>query len=216
LDKRIVYGYKKTFANYNSNGYTSLKKTIYFYTSQFIDCRNCNYKSISFQENSMLSLPIPESNEITIYDCLDKYFGIEVMDHEYKCDECEQKVEKNILTKKILTVPNSLIIFLKRFNFDINTMSMAKNNNMVTYPHTLNINKYLINTCENKTYKLKSIICHVGRMNFGHYFSYICKTVNGSDRWFRCNDEKVNEVPLDKLKDEIITNNAYMLFYELC
>ena len=73
LDKRIIYGYKKAFAQYNKDGYTPLKTNLYFYTTQFIDCRNCKFKSISFQENSMLSIPIPDvgvdDSSVTIYDC---------------------------------------------------------------------------------------------------------------------------------------------------
>jgi ubiquitin C-terminal hydrolase len=218
LDKRIIYGYKKAFAQYNKDGYTPLKTNLYFYTTQFIDCRNCKFKSISFQENSMLSIPIPDvgvdDSSVTIYDCLDKYFGVEVMDHEYKCDECEERVENNILTKKILTLPNTFIIFLKRFNFNMETMNMTKNNTMVKYPPLLNITKYLINSDDTHNYKLKSIICHIGQMNYGHYYSYNCKSIEGSDRWFKCNDENINEVPQDKLDEQILTNNAYMLFYE--
>jgi ubiquitin C-terminal hydrolase len=220
LDKRIIYGYKKAFAQYNKDGYTPLKTNLYFYTTQFIDCRNCKFKSISFQENSMLSIPIPDYNNedenenITIYDCLDKYFGLEVMDYGYKCDECEERVENNILSKKILTTPKSFIIFLKRFNFNMKTMSMTKNHNMVMYPPILNISKYLIAKDEVANYKLKSVICHNGCMSYGHYYSYNCKSIDGNDRWFKCNDENINEIPIENFENVVISKQAYMLFYE--
>ena len=224
LDKRIIYGYKKTFHNYNKSGYTPLKTKLYFYTTQFIDCRNCKFKSISFQENSMLSLPIPDllnnsntttktitdsiNSTTTIYDCLDLYFGIEVMDHEYKCENCKQKIKKNILSKKILTKPETIIIFLKRFNFNMTTMKMSKNNNLVVYPFILNLDKYFIND-NNINYSLKSVICHTGVMNYGHYYSYI-----NNNYWIKCNDDKLFKVNESNLNDEIINNNAYILFYE--
>lgn len=214
LDKRIIYGYKKAFAQYNKDGYSPLKKSLYFYTTQFIDCRNCKYKSISFQENSMISIPIPNIENLTIYDCLDKYFGVEVMDHEYKCDECNKKVENNILTKKILTLPNSFIIFLKRFNFNMETMNMSKNNDMVLYSKLINLNKYLISNNDNAEYRLKSVICHIGRMNYGHYYSYNSRVISGIERWFKCNDEQINEVAINNFNNEVINKNAYMLFYE--
>lgn len=223
LDKRILYGYKKTFHNYNKAGYTSLKTNLYFYTTQFIDCRNCDFKSISYQENNMLSLPIPTNNNIetepiTIYDCMDLYFGIEVMDYEYKCENCEQKVTKNILSKKILTKPDTLIVFLKRFNFNMETMQMSKNNNMVVYPFILNMSKYFIHNDNNISYKLKSVICHKGVMNYGHYYSYICKDNldSSTETWFKCNDEHVMEIKNnDSFTNEIVNNCAYILFYEI-
>ena len=218
LDKRIIYGYKKAFAQYNKDGYTPLKTNLYFYTTQFIDCRNCKFKSISYQENSMISLPIPDSDNedenITIYDCLDKYFGLEVMDYGYKCDACEQRVENNILSKKILNTPKSFIVFLKRFNFNMKTMSMTKNHNMVLYPPILNISKYLIAKDDVASYKLKSVICHNGCMNYGHYYSYNCKTISGVERWFKCNDEHIGEVPIESVENVVISKQAYMLFYE--
>jgi len=220
LDKRIIYGYKKTFYQYNKNGYTTLKKKLYFYTVQFIDCRNCKFKSISYQENSMLSLPIPELNDnddVSIYDCLNKYFGLEVLEHDYKCEQCSIKQDKNILSKKILTRPDTIIIFLKRFNFNMKTMTMSKNNTKIIYPQILNINKYFINKNNNdkiSNYKLKSIICHYGLMNYGHYYTYISKNISGIDKWFICNDEKVNEINVDNFENDIVSENAYILFYE--
>ena len=220
LITRINYGFKKAFYMYNKDGYTVLKKKLYFYTIQFIDCRICDFRSISFQENSMLSLPIPENintNTIyTLYDCLDKYFNIEILEHEYKCDECNNKKTNNILRKKILSHPNSLIIFIKRFNFNVKTMNMCKNNTKIIYPLILNLEKYYMdsNKINTSSYKLKSVICHHGVMNYGHYISYVCKTIDNIDRWFKCNDENINFIPIDDINNEIINDKAYMLFYE--
>lgn len=216
LNKRILIGYKKAYNMFNKNGYSKLKNNLYFYTTQFIDCKNCNYKSISYQENCMLSLPIPNNTTIhtTIYDCLNLYFGIEIMDHEYKCENCNEKVKNNILYKKIISKPDTLIIFFKRFNFNIETMQMSKNNDIIIYPLILNLNKYHINNI-NLSYKLKSIICHKGIMNYGHYYSYICKNNinNNLDTWFKCNDDTVTQI--NNINNELINNNnAYILFYE--
>jgi ubiquitin C-terminal hydrolase len=227
LNKRILYGYKKTFYNYNKNGYSSIKKNLYFYTLQSIDCRNCKFRSLSYQENSMLTLPIPEhksnnliynnfknNNEyVKLYNCLDLYFEMEIMDHEYKCDNCNEKVTNNILSKKILTSSNTLIIFLKRFNFDIQTLNMTKNTLRIEYPFILNLGKYSINDKE-LTYNLKSVICHHGLMDHGHYYSYINKN-NDDNIWYKCNDEYITNLPQKNIND-VIDDNAYILFYEKC
>lgn len=227
LSKRLSIGIKKTFYNHNKLGISNIKNNMYFYTAQFITCNNCNYDSISFQENCMLNLPIPKidsttsiiSKETTIYDCLDLYFNVEIMDHEYKCDKCTTKAINNKLSKRIMTLSNSLIIYFKRFNFDINTMSMTKNKTYIKYPFILNLSKYYISsneTCNSTiTYKLKSVICHTGVLNYGHYYSFVCKKdAMNNDVWYRCNDDKVDKVPLQLLDNEIINSNAYILFYE--
>jgi ubiquitin C-terminal hydrolase len=53
---------------------------------------------------------------------------------------------------------------------------------------------------------LYGINLHFGRLDFGHYISY----VKENDKWFLYNDSKDPE----EIKD-IQSNNAYMLFYIL-
>jgi ubiquitin C-terminal hydrolase len=220
LNKRLSIGLKKNFYNYNKNGYSEIKNYLYFYTSQIIKCNNCNFQSISFQENCMLTIPIPTlklSNTNypnTIYTCLDLYFNIEVMENEYKCDKCNEKVSNNKLFKKILNTPNELIIYIKRFNFDIKRMKIEKNNENIVYPNILNISKYTINN-KKTIYKLKSILCHVGNLDYGHYYSYVYKTDESNvSKWFKCNDTHINVISDELINNEIYNNNAYMLFYE--
>lgn len=261
FNKRLSIGIKKTFHNINKDGYSILKNNMYFYTSQIINCKTCSFNSISFQENSMLNLPLPEENindNYTLYDCLDKYFNIEIMDNDYKCDKCNTTNSCNKLKKYLMTKPNDIMIYLKRFNFDPSTMNMTKNNTTIKYPFILNLSKYYIqnitnitftnpnntnpistnpstysidlennndnenvtvepNINVNLTYKLSSVICHKGRLNYGHYYSFICKndTRTNNDIWYLCNDDTVQQVDNDTISNIIINSNAYILSYEL-
>ncbi|XP_072043615.1 ubiquitin carboxyl-terminal hydrolase 32-like isoform X1 [Amphiura filiformis] len=55
-------------------------------------------------------------------------------------------------------------------------------------------------------YNLYAVVCHTGILGGGHYVAY---GVNPNNKWYCYNDSSVKE-----LKDEIDTDNAYMLFYE--
>ena len=223
VDKRINIGIKKTFYNLNKNGYSILKNNLYFYTAQIINCNNCNFNSISFQENSMLNLPIPDTKEqVTIYNCLDKYFNLEFMDNEYKCEKCSIKKTNNKLSKQLMTKPNDILIYFKRFDFDIKSMSMTKNKTNIKYPYILNLQKYYANISNlhnenNKIlYKLKSVICHRGTLNYGHYYNFVSKTNElNNDEWYLCNDENIEKLNTEHIDKNIINNDAYILCYEL-
>jgi ubiquitin carboxyl-terminal hydrolase 22/27/51 len=55
------------------------------------------------------------------------------------------------------------------------------------------------------TYRLFSVLVHRGKFSTGHYYAYVRK----DDRWWRCDDSKVDEVK----QDEVMRSQAYMLFY---
>jgi ubiquitin C-terminal hydrolase len=73
------------------------------------------------------------------------------------------------------------------------------------------------NTSVNLTYKLSSVICHKGMLNYGHYYAFICKndTATHNDTWYLCNDDTVQQVDNDTISNIIINSNAYILSYEL-
>jgi ubiquitin carboxyl-terminal hydrolase 4/11/15 len=94
-----------------------------------------------------------------------------------------------------------------------------KINNKITFPiNGLDITKYIHPLSENKnnTYDLFAINNHTNfnkfgfnGISFGHYYSY-CKNEMDS-KWYDYNDESVNEID----EKDIVTENAYILFYKL-
>ena len=74
-------------------------------------------------------------NKKNIYEALDLYVKDDILEGEnkYFCD----KYEKKIKVKKrccIKSLPNKLIITLKRFEFDLNTMMKMKINDYFEFP----------------------------------------------------------------------------------
>lgn len=62
-------------------------------------------------------------------------------DNAYLCAQCDKKVNtlKRICIKKL---PNHLILVLKRFEFDFDTMTKAKVNDACEFPLEINMESY--------------------------------------------------------------------------
>lgn len=74
----------------------------------------------------------------------------------------------------------------------------------------LNIRNNFENNQENQIYDLYAIIVHAGSCRqFGHYYSY-CKSMEDSNRWFKCNDETVSQLNAEGA----LNKQAYILFYQ--
>jgi ubiquitin carboxyl-terminal hydrolase 2/21 len=199
-------------SNYNAdkqwyNIYKSSSSPILdmFYNQQhsMITCTNCGFVSNSYDPSIILNLPIPiSSNNISIYDCLDLYTKEETLDNnnKYKCTGCNNECNA---TKKlsIWKTAKYLLISFKRFQSD-----GTKLTNPIHFPVVdLNLKKYSENNLACK-YNLYAISNHTGNTNGGHYFSY-CK--NG-EKWYEYNDRVV----MTMTNNQILTNGAYVLFYE--
>ena len=135
-----------------------------------------------------------------IYDCIDNYTKEETMPEKLTVNEKTNKKEN--VKKRILfwSLPNILIITLKRFNNNNN--KIKKNINIPI--ENLDLNKYVIGYENDNIYNLYGICNHIGNgMNFGHYTAYV-KVKN--KKWFCFDDNNVNEI-------NVKTNDAYCLFY---
>lgn len=210
LAHRIKCGLLREIHLRYSKEFTNLNAELYFYNLNQIRCPSCEFSSLSYCPNNMLCVPLPEmsGNAHTLYGCLDKFFDLEMLDGDYPCSKCGNKKDMGI-RRYILTKPKTLIICLKRFNFNPQSMSMCKNNQLVVYPEVLDIRKYnpiADQDPENTQYQLTGIINHSGAINFGHYYSW--NKVEG--KWWQHNDALVS--PITSLPAE--NSNAYILTYE--
>ena len=211
LAHRIKCGLLREIHMRYAKEFTSLNLELYFYNLNQIRCPSCSFSSLSYCPNNMLCVPLPDSNDsgtATLYGCLDKFFDLEMLDGDYPCSKCKNKKDMGI-RRYILTKPKTLIICLKRFNFDPRTMALRKDNQLVVYPEVLDIRKYnpiADQDPENTQYRLTGIINHSGAINFGHYYSW--NKVN--DKWWQHNDALVS--PISCLPSE--NPNAYILTYE--
>jgi len=211
----------KDFKSRYENDYSYFVKNFYYYILNCVQCSKCKHKSHSVCPNDIMCLSIPNkelsddtniSNNITLYNCLDEMFKIDNIN--YKCEKCEN-IENNLIEKKILSEPKTLIIKLKRYSTNYIRNRIEKITKMIEYPNILNINNYY---CGNDLlkYKLYAIINHTGTMNGGHYYSYI-KTLKDdnttfNDQWICCNDSQVSNISEEEAMN---SQNAYILFYTI-
>lgn len=193
----------------------SIVNNIYeYYNLTVIKCASCKHENLNASPYCTLSLPIPNNESISIFNCLNNLSLPEELDG-YKCDKCKND-KGNFMEKKMITTPKVLILHLKRFESDM-FGNLQKKNTIVDYPEHLNLNEYCFNNSGNLSNKfaLFGVICHFGNLNGGHYISYTRRIRNINNQyiytpWYRCNDEMVNPVT----QDEVINNKlAYILFY---
>lgn len=122
--------------------------------------------------------------------------------NDYMCETCDKKVDiesRNYIDQ----LPNVLILHLKRFAFNFDTLRNEKINSRVEFPPTLNVLPYHIdNTKEGEEhnleeydYELVGIVVHSGTADGGHYYSYIRHRLpDGSldpEKWFEFNDSSI-------------------------
>lgn len=152
----------------------------------------------------ILNLPIPQNQlRVSLYDCFDEYTKEEVLgdDNKWKDENGKEHLIKKEI--KFFSLPQILIIDLKRF-FN----NSRKNNIFVNFElENFDLCKYVNGYQKHKyIYELYAICNHTGSNLGGHYYSYI-KTANG--KWYEFNDTRVTEINEKKLK----TYHAYCLFY---
>lgn len=134
-------------------------------------------------------------------------------------------------------LPDHLIFNLKRFDFDITTMTRCKVNDEFQFPLSIDMAPYTVETLSNPEkaverdmFELVGVLVHSGTAESGHYYSYIRERPSSraaSDSWVQFNDTDVSTFEPEKLADccfggiEIGTalhlpksHNAYMLFYQ--
>ena len=209
-----VYEYiKKTY----SNEYSEIWN-LFFAVSVSVMINKETNELIKYipESFSILSLPIPkqsiksvanngaiEYNNISIYDCFDTHIEKETFDgiEADNNPNIKQTVTKHI---EFWSFPNILIIDLKRYN-----SIGIKNDTYVDFPiEGLDLSKYVIGYNKHSyIYDLYGICNHIGNSVNGHYFSYI----KNYDNWYEMNDDIVTKI-ID-YEENIVTNNAYCLFY---
>jgi ubiquitin C-terminal hydrolase len=141
--------------------------------------------------------------------CFSKFVGVEILteDEKWTCPYC--KIGVKAAKKMNIWIPSkTMIIHLKRFDHQQN-----KINNTITFPiDGFNINPYMSEYAKKLgdfTYDLFAVTNHIGSMNGGHYFSFVKSLTDNN--WYCQNDN--DSVRINK--SDVVTNDAYMLFYQL-
>lgn len=153
-----------------------------------IECKECNFDKIKKVTPEMIQgITICKS----IQDGLNDTECKEII-NDYICSNCSHM--GNIYKeRKIKSNGKYLILYILRFN-----------NKCEKINKPILINK-ILNSC-NKTYKLIGIICHVGTLFEGHYWSYVIRNNN----WYSANDSYCTQ----SYPSTECNKTIYLAFYE--
>ena len=178
------------------------------------------YLSIRPEPYMLIHLPIPSREElhiektdknITLFDCFDKHCERESLEGENawfnESINKKQNVHKRLL---FWSLPNIMIIDIKRFITSYTNRRMKKNQQFIDIPiNNVDFSKYVEGYAkETFIYDLYAICNHHGQIEGGHYSATI-KNSNG--KWYNFNDTQVKEI---LITDNIISGNTpYCLFY---
>ncbi|XP_044040484.1 ubiquitin hydrolase B-like isoform X1 [Siniperca chuatsi] len=149
----------------------------------------------------------------TVSQCLQEYLKESQL--EYRC-ECD--AEESTQQMSFLTLPNVLILQLKRFRFT-ESFNLEKVDSPILLSRELMVKPASSITKQTMTrYSLVSIVSHLG--STAHSGHYICdgahreqKPGDMTDRWLMYNDKDVSETTGASVC-YLRQQTAYMLFYE--
>eukprot|EP00475_Leptophrys_vorax_P012579 TRINITY_DN19009_c0_g2_i1.p1 TRINITY_DN19009_c0_g2~~TRINITY_DN19009_c0_g2_i1.p1 ORF type:complete len:1252 (+),score=358.88 TRINITY_DN19009_c0_g2_i1:211-3756(+) len=168
--------------------------------SYLLICQGCPHRYERDEHFMHISLAVKDKTDIT--ESLRAFIEPEMLvgDNGYKCEECNKKVDaKRIACLKSL--PPTIILQLKRFDFNFETMQRQKLNNYLSFPMMLDLKPYTIDAVnqslevppetksdakdddspaiENPSvdsdclYELVGVLVHRGGTESGHYYSFI-------------------------------------------
>ena len=187
---------------------------------------NCNHKYQRLEVFQSISLNV--KNKRNLENSLEGVISGEALEGEnaFYCENCQEKVSA-VTRTSFKTLPNLLVFTLRRFEYDLESMTRVKIDDYFEFPFEINLKKYsdkfmfsdILHENSYFEYKLKGIVVHVGKADHGHYYSYIFQ----QGTWLEFNDSHVSLSDLDTVKarafggseySEEVVPSAYLLMYE--
>jgi ubiquitin carboxyl-terminal hydrolase 9/24 len=110
------------------------------FANEFI-CKGCPH--YSEREELFLNICLQVKNKHSIKESLESFIEGSMLDGEnaYYCEKCEKKIP-TLMRCCIKRMPNILILVLKRFEFNFDTMTKFKVNDYCEFPNELNMSPY--------------------------------------------------------------------------
>ncbi|KAK0637918.1 Ubiquitin carboxyl-terminal hydrolase 21 [Lasiodiplodia hormozganensis] len=193
-----------------------------------IKSKDCQH--VSETTETLFNLPLEVKGKETLEDSLKAYVEGESLEGEnkYKCEPCGGRLVNAVKRTCLQSVPNNLIVHLKRFDFDPFTMTRSKINDYFRFPSRINMSPYKVEylsdpdqPIDDDFFELVGILVHAGGVEQGHYWSYVRVRPDnqGCVKWIKFNDDTVTEQDLSKVETECFGGNgrhtsAYMLLYQ--
>ncbi|CDW91045.1 ubiquitin carboxyl-terminal hydrolase 12 [Stylonychia lemnae] len=188
-----------------------------------ISCNLCECANERDEPFMALSVDIEKGSSLN--HCIKQFAHKEWMLNRDKF-YCEQQCyTKQVATKQMMIKqkPKILIIHLKRFKIDPQTLRYQKLSHRIPFPNELRIESALDeseDSSQSLLYHLKGIVIHVGQgFSYGHYFSLI----KSQGRWIKMDDTNVSVVDekymralygLPSSNEQSGWPTAYMLLYD--
>ncbi|KAJ2899014.1 Ubiquitin carboxyl-terminal hydrolase 34 [Zalerion maritima] len=203
---------------------------------QQVKSKECEHVSERLEPFAAIQCDI--KGKTNLQESLQAYVDGEIMegDNKYKCSTCDRHVDavKRACLKEI---PDNLIFHLKRFEFNLRTMTRSKINDHFAFPTTIDMRPFTVEHLEGLSedadedvFELVGVLVHAGTAESGHYYSYIRPRPSVDEGWVEFNDDVVAEWDPQLMESmcfggyEYRTNfdtpsydkswNAYMLFYQ--
>jgi len=200
--------------NYLSKYYQCLKNERCLIISAELISSRRNTKKLFKVIPEISNLLTKKKGVVSIYDCLESFSKEEQLESEnsWYCSNC-QKHQEAYKKLEIYRPPNILIVQFKRFKIR-STGSMSgffanrKNESLIDYPiSNFDITKYVVGEKgESYIYDLFAISLHFGGMSSGHYTAL----AKNNGMWIEYDDDRTSKADTS----DILTNNAYLLFYK--
>ena len=196
---------------------------VYLQEVKSVDGKHSNPKEDPFK---VVSLELGKDRG-DVEDCLRHYVAPEEVELRFVEGEA---MLPSIKTTRIKMAPFNLMLHLKRFEFDYNTLSTRKTNQRLEFPHTLDLRPFMSDAGPPILYDLKGVVVHSGTAQSGHYYSF----VKEQQQWTEFNDSHVAPFAIEELSTECFggledgttdtygrrnpqrerTRNAFLLSYE--
>eukprot|EP00727_Mastigamoeba_balamuthi_P010386 m51a1_g5970 putative ubiquitin domain-containing protein (1649) ;mRNA; f:219026-227559 len=159
-----------------------------------------------------VAIPLDIKGKRNIQEALDLFVAKDKLEGDNAVSsEAFGKVNatKHLCIKRL---PPTLIFNLKRFEFDFNTNTRQKLNDLCEFPEALNMRPWTKEGMENQPltdeqaqpgyydYKLVGVLVHSGGADAGHYYSYIKNRQTGL--WYEFNDQLVDVFDPEQLSKE--------------
>lgn len=219
--------YWKEYLSKNNSMIEHIFAGLFFGT---IKCGECNNSSFKFEPFKIINLPLIQheshnantnayynannSPDITLQECLSKYFGSGEKlegDCQYSCDVCEHKTNA-VKTTQLWYCPQRLIIQFKRFE-RIGNFTRKITQKVVFPIEGLDMSEYVsVHNRGEHIYDLYAISFHSGSPQGGHYTAYSKNPINGM--WYYYDDSNVVHIEDNKLESRLVTPGAYILMYK--
>eukprot|EP00004_Rigifila_ramosa_P006247 TRINITY_DN1692_c0_g1_i1.p1 TRINITY_DN1692_c0_g1~~TRINITY_DN1692_c0_g1_i1.p1 ORF type:complete len:3114 (-),score=719.02 TRINITY_DN1692_c0_g1_i1:25-8475(-) len=180
---------------------------------------------VSEKEDPCYALSLDVKGKTDITQSLDLFVEGDMLngDNKYSCSQCNQKVDA-LKRSCISALPHTLILHLKRFEFDLELMRRIKVNDRCEFPTELDMFPYTkeglalkehqadlaagrtptqamptLRAPEYYKYKLVGVLVHTGTADSGHYYSFIKERESESGKWLHFNDTLVEEFDVNDL-----------------